>query len=93
MDRLRAHSSAPSWWFGAPLFGVLFGFVANQYFPDFVASASMLIYRASGNDPVAAAPSPATTRVLAPLVGTVLAVAVLGCWRLTTFVRQYRSQV
>jgi hypothetical protein len=74
------------------LFGVLFGMVANRFFPDFVASASMLIYRASGNDPIPAALSPTATHVLAPLVGTVMAVAVLACWRLATFIRQHRSQ-
>jgi hypothetical protein len=74
------------------LFGVLFGMVANRFFPDFVGSASMLIYRASGNDPILAALSPTATHVLAPLVGIVMAVAVLASWRFATFIRQHRSR-
>lgn len=48
MDRFKGQSSAPSWWLGAPLFGVLFGFAANRFFLEFVESSAVLIYRLSG---------------------------------------------
>lgn len=73
---------AVSWWFGAPLFGVLFGFVANGFFPEFVQSAAVAIYRMSGNGPEPVTIGPDATRFLAPLIGMVLAVVVLGAWQL-----------
>ena len=73
---------AASWWFGAPLFGVLFGFVANRFFPEFVRSAAVAIYRVSGNGPDPVTIEPDATRFLAALIGMVLAVALLGAWRL-----------
>jgi hypothetical protein len=81
-QQFTRRGSATSWWFGAPLFGVLFGFAANRFFPDFVRSAAVAIYRISGNsaDPVPIGPD--ATRFLAPLIGMILAVVLLGAWRL-----------
>jgi hypothetical protein len=80
-DRFKGQASAPGWWLGAPFFGVVFGVVANRFFPEFVQATAALIYRASGNGAAPAASSPETTRFLAPLVGMVLAVIALGVWR------------
>ena len=74
----RFKTGAPGWWYGAPLIGVLFGFVANGFFPDVVASSAALIYRLSGNGQPPAAVEPASARLLAPLVGTLLAVLALA---------------
>jgi hypothetical protein len=85
MERFKTQ---PNWWFGAPLFGVLIGFVANRFAPEFVESSAALIYRLSGNGQVSAAISSDTRRFLAPLVGMVLAVLVLAAWRLVKSTRR-----
>jgi hypothetical protein len=85
MDRFKTQ---PSWWFGAPLLGLLIGFVTNRFVPDFVESSAALIYRLSGNGPASAAISSDTRRFLAPLVGMVIAVLVLAAWRLVTSTRR-----
>ena len=76
MDRFK--TGALGWWYGAPLIGVLFGFVANRFFPDVVVSSAALIYRLSGNGEPPAAVAPDSARFLAPLVGTLLAVLALA---------------
>jgi hypothetical protein len=81
-QQFTQRKTAPGWWFGAPLFGVLFGMVANRFFPDFVRSAAVAIYRVSGSDADPATIGPEATRFLAPLVGMLLAAAVLAAWRL-----------
>ena len=81
-QRFTQRDPAASWWFGAPLFGVLFGMVANRFFPEFVRSAAIAVYRVSGNGPDPVSVSAEATRFLAPLIGIVLAVALLGGWRL-----------
>lgn len=81
-------SGVPQWWFGAPLLGVLFGMVANRFFPRVVESLAILIYRGSGNDSGSLAISPETTRFLAPLVGMLVAVSALAAWRLLTLIRR-----
>ena len=91
MERFKSSSGAPSWWFGAPLFGVLFGFVANRFFPEFVQSVAVLIYRVSGNGPALGTISLEATRFLAPLVGMVLAVIVLGTWHVVRNVTHRRE--
>ena len=85
MDRFKTQTS---WWFGAPLFGVLIGFVANRFAPEFVESSAALIYRLSGNGQASAAIPPDTRRVLAALVGMVIAVLVLAAWRLVKSTRR-----
>ena len=82
MPKFNATEGAPGWWFGAPLFGVLFGFIADRFFPEFVQKAAGVVYWLSGNGQPSAPPSPDVTRFLAPLIGIVLAVLVLGAWRL-----------
>ncbi|HKE83676.1 MAG TPA: hypothetical protein VKB50_07980, partial [Vicinamibacterales bacterium] len=62
MERFKARPDAPSWWFGAPLIGVAFGFVANRFFPEFVAWSATIIYQISGNGPAPAAVAPDVTR-------------------------------
>ena len=64
------------------MFGVVFGFVANRLFPEFVGWSAALIYGMSGNGPTPDALSADVTRFLAPFVGMVLAVLVLASVRL-----------
>jgi uncharacterized membrane protein YccC len=84
---MAGFKSQPNWWFGAPLFGVLFGFVANRFAPEFVDSSAALIFRLSGNGHASAISSD-TRRLLAPLVGMVLAVLVLAAWQLVKSTRR-----
>jgi hypothetical protein len=70
---LKTQPGQPSWWLGAPSIGVLFGFVANGLFSEFVNSSAALIYRPSGHGQPSAALAPEATR-LAPLVGMLLTV-------------------
>jgi ABC-type dipeptide/oligopeptide/nickel transport system permease component len=93
MDRFKGQSGAPSWWFGAPLLGVLFGFVANRFFPGFVESSATLIYRVSGSGQPPLTLTPDTTRFLAPLVGMLLAVMALGAMQLAKRLRRMRNQI
>ena len=93
MDRFKGQSSAPSWWLGAPLIGVLFGFVGNKFFPGFVESSATLIYRLSGNGQPPAALAPDAARFLAPLVGMLLAVLVLATVQLIRRGVRTRKQV
>lgn len=93
MDRFKGQSSVPSWWLGAPLFGILFGFVANRFFPGSVETIAALIYRLSGNGPPPAALAPEATRFLAPLVGMLLAVAALAVVQLVKHWMRVRKQV
>ena len=92
MDRFKGQSSAPSWWLGAPLIGILFGFVANRFFPGFVESSATLVSRLSGNGQPPAALAPDTTRFLAPLVGMLLAVLALPTVQLIRQVVRTRKQ-
>jgi hypothetical protein len=92
-DRFAGQASAPGWWLGAPLFGVVFGLVANRLFPEFVQSAAGLIYRVSGNGVAPSQISADATRFLAPLVGMVLAVIGLAAWRLVRYAMRPRAQV
>ncbi len=91
MPKVTASAAAPGWWLGAPLFGVLFGFVANRFFPEFVQKAAGVVYWLSGNGQPSAPASPDVTRFLAPLVGIVLAVLVLGAWRLVRQLTRHRE--
>lgn len=93
MDRFQGRGSAPNWWFGAPLLGIAFGFVANALFPEFVPSAAAVIYRVSGNGTPAALVSPEAARVLAPLVGLVLAVTILAAWRVVRYATRTRAHI
>jgi hypothetical protein len=93
MDRFKGQSGAPRWWFGAPLIGVLFGFVANGFFPNFVESSAGLIYRLSGNGQPPVTLGPDTTRFLAPLVGMLLAVLALGALQLAKRLRRMHKQI
>ena len=93
MDRFKGQSSAPSWWLGAPLIGVLFGFVANRFFPGFVESSATLIYRLSGNGQPPAALAPDAARFLAPLVGMLLAVLALAAVQLAKRLMRMRKHV
>jgi uncharacterized membrane protein YccC len=93
MDRFTGQSGTPSWWLGAPLIGVLFGFVANRFFPGFVESIAALIYRLSGNGPPPAALAPDATRFLAPLIGMLLAVVALAAVQLVKRLTRMRQQV
>jgi hypothetical protein len=81
VDRFAGQASAPGWWLGAPLLGVVFGFVANRLFPEFIRSAAGVVYRLSGNGTALSEISADSTRFLAPLVGMVLAVVGLAAWR------------
>jgi hypothetical protein len=91
MDTFQGRGSPPHWWFGAPLLGVLFGFVSNALFPEFVQSAAAVIYRVSGNGSAAAPLSPDAVRFLAPLVGMLLAVVGLGAWRVVRLATRSRA--
>ena len=93
MDKFKGQSSAPSWWLGAPLIGVLVGLVANRFFPGFVESSAALIYRLSGNGQPPPALAPDTTRFLAPLVGMLLVVLALAAVQLVKRMLQMRKQV
>lgn len=91
-DRFQGRGPAPGWWFGAPLLGVLFGFVAGALFPDFVPFAAAVIYRVSGNG-TGVRVSPDAARILAPLVGMVLAVIGLAAWRVIRHAARSRAHV
>ena len=93
MDRFKGNAAVPNWWLGAPLIGVLFGFVANRFFPDFVASSAALIYRLSGNSQPPAPIEPDSARFLAPLVGTLLAVLALAAVELVKRLTRIRRHV
>lgn len=93
MNRFHGRSSTPRWWLGAPLFGVLFGFVANRFFPEFVELSATLIYRLSGNGQPPAALAPDAVRFLAPLVGMLLAVIALAAVQLIRRVVRTRKQI
>jgi hypothetical protein len=93
MDRFSEQRGAPSWWLGAPLIGVLFGFVANRFFPSFVESNAALIYRLSGNGQPPAALGPDAAQFVAPLVGMVLAVMVLAAVQLAKRLTRMRKRI
>jgi hypothetical protein len=93
MDRFKWQSSAPSWWLGAPLMGVFFGFIANRFFPGFVESSAALIYRISGNGVPPATLAPDAARFLAPLVGMLLAVLALAAVQLVKRLTRARKHV
>jgi hypothetical protein len=93
MDRFKEQRGAPSWWLGAPLIGVLFGFVANRFFPGFVESSAALIYRLSGNGQPPAALGPDAARYVAPLVGMVLAVMALAAVQLAKRLTRMRKGI
>jgi len=92
-DSLKTQSGQPSWWFGTPLIGILFGYVANAFFPEFVKSSAALVYRLSGNGQPATALTPDAARFLAPLVGMLLAVLALAGVQLVKRVRRMGKQV
>jgi hypothetical protein len=93
MDRFREQRGAPSWWLGAPLFGVLFGFVANSFFPGFVEWSAAVIYRLSGNGQPPAVLGADTARFLAPLVGMMLAVMALAAVQLAKRLTRMRKRI
>jgi hypothetical protein len=93
VDRFKGQSSAPSWWLGAPLIGVLFGFIANRFFPGFVESSAALIYRLSGNGLPPATLAPDAARFLAPFVGMLLAVLALAAVQLLKRLTRTRKDV
>ena len=93
MDTFQGRGSAPNWWFGAPLLGVAFGVAANAWFPEFVESAAAVIYRVSGNRSAAAPLSPDAVRIVAPLVGMLLAVVGLGAWRVVRLATRSRAHI